>query len=149
MEQDEVLQEMIDELKGIYFDIFPNSWIGVSVSNLSRENPAIFVKTALANSKQESPNGYIENDSCWHLFSFADVLKPVCSLEIVTGGRISVLPEPGSNLVWGRVKVPFRKVSGSFEKVTAGFEKYLNTLKAVIIENMDNMKVPFDIDDKV
>lgn len=147
---EELLADMIAELEDTYYGVFPDSYINVDVSNLMRNDPAIFIKTGLGKDKSEFQNGYLENDPCHHLFSIEGIFSERAVLEIVIGGRITTKPEPGSYMALGKVKVPFRKVTGGFTKIVQGFEKYLESLRSTIIDNVDIMREEkYDIGRKV
>jgi hypothetical protein len=61
-----------------------------------------------------------------------------------SGASFSVKPPEGSYLAYSRVKVPFRKITGSPEKIIDYIKKYFITFKKALQDNRDNID-PRDI----
>lgn len=131
-----------------YLKYFPNGNLTLSFGALGKDS--ISISTTLL----DYVNVTRHNDPMLHTFWLHK------SIDTATGnllanvvfekdrGSLLVNPEEGSYLAMDRVKIPFRKKTGSPRSVVAYFDKYLKKAKDVVKDNADNVYGRSKIDDK-
>jgi hypothetical protein len=134
------------EIQKVILGIFPKSMVKAEFSK--RMYASIWVYFTLGKDKSEYINGYSENDIAVMSFRIdgkgGKELPEDGSLTgdvqvENTNASFSVKPPEGSYLAFGRVKVPFKKISGPPEKIVDYIKKYFITFKKALQANRDNI----------
>jgi hypothetical protein len=139
------IQEYVNALDKTIRKIFPKSYIHVKYNNSLYSS--ISISFALGKDKNEWVSGYIDNDTAWQRFSIdnkgKDLSEDPTLPEFITvdtkSNSFTVKPEKDSYMAFGRVKVPFRKTTGTPDKVLKYIEKYFILLKKMLQDNKDNI----------
>ncbi len=148
------IETLGDEFKKIFLKFFPKSLVIITYDE--RFGTTMSVKFLLAKDKSEATGGILENDPMKTIFHVdlrgsvdnTNVIDDKISLSIYTAPGFLVKAPPEVNLVYTRVKVPFRKVTGPPDKILKAFHDYISKLHAEIVKHLPDIKVPFDIYDK-
>jgi len=138
------VSEFVDSLEKAIKKIFPKSLVIVKASkNLGSSIDFTF---ALGKDKSEFANGIIQNDPLLHKFtigwnSFTEdrFIKDKIEVEAIQGGILTVMPEEGSHMAYGRVKLGFRKKTAPPEGIIKHLDNYFKKVKKILKDNMDNL----------
>lgn len=125
--------------------IFPHSYIHAEFS--SSIHPSMTVRFALGKDKSEWVNGYMDNDPISMLIFIYGKEKNIEDNGDISGNLYTktlmssfvIKPSAGSYYVYDRVKVPFRKTTGSPEKILDYLKKYFLLLKKELQANRNNL----------
>jgi len=139
------VSEFIDSLEKAIKKSFPKSLVIVRASkNLGS---SIDVRFALGKDKSEFANGIIHNDPLYHILmigwnEFVDdhFIKDKITLDKPSvGGILTTMPEEGSYMALGRVKLGFRKKTAPPEGIIKHLDNYFKKVKKILKDNMDNL----------
>lgn len=138
------VDDFVNKLDSIIRKHFPKSHVNVQVSkNLGKEIDVFFT---LGKNKSEWVNKIAENDPLYHRFMLAwnafednEFTKDKFEAELSVGGSLKVLPGPKSYMAFDRVKIGWRKKTGTPEAILKHFDNYFNKMKKVLKDNFDNM----------
>lgn len=133
----ETMKAEFAELEAIHKKYFPKSEAWYKYSALGR--PALFFYTTLQN-RTEWANGYAENDSMPSSFSITYKGDGKYVFEILNGDALRVEPAPGSYYAFDRVKVPFRKYTGTTKQILAKFDAWSKKRLETVEANKDKIK---------
>ena len=147
---DELPQETKDfvhNMKAVFNNRFPNSYCKVAVSfSLA---PSVFIYFDLAKNADECANKIQANDICgmaWCSFDIDEngVLKDKISFERLKGygiRRKAHKDDPKEKyLVYSSIPVKYRKTTNEPSKVIKTFEKYVENMANIILENIDEIQ---------
>lgn len=157
----EETKKFMDDIKAVFDKRFPNSRCIVKFSN--NIGSTITVWFYLANDESEVSNGIMANDACRHIFQCYDVddngkLADKISFDRISGRGITRKAhddDPDEKfLAYSYIPVRYRKVTGTKETVLKNFERYVNSMADIILENPDEINAGiidnlFDVRDKV
>lgn len=135
-ESDKLASEIESTIKGI----FPNSYIESYYS--SHLHPSITIRFTLGKGKEEWANGIIQNDPAFHVLMVdgmdkeGTISKPL-TLER-SHGSVMIKPED-RYMAYGRLKIPFRKVTGDKAAIVKGVKGYFERLKKALQGNKDKL----------
>ncbi len=114
---------------------FPNSYIKITKSALfNPDKPSCVIYLALKNSNW--PNNIIQNDVMYHVITLHPENDKI-QLELQTGG-LSVKPKQ-SYLACAILKTNLRKKTGTESQVLSHFNKWIDNLKTMVIENKNDL----------
>jgi hypothetical protein len=139
------VSEFISSLESAIKKSFPKSLVRVQASkNLGS---SIGVTFALGKDKSEWANGIIHNDPLhhvlmigWNEFAEDAFLKDKITLDKPNiGGSLKVLPEEGSYMAFGRVKLGFRKKTAPPEGIVKHLGNYFKKVKGILKDNIDRL----------
>jgi hypothetical protein len=138
--------EMADKIRDAIKEVFPDSLVKSEFEPKAIYRN-IYVAFTLGKDKSEYTNGYAENDPMLHRFSItgptdelpADgTLPPKVTVEASQGGHIYITPEE-KYLAYGRLKLGWKKKTGTPEQIVAHMKNYFVKAKELIKQNMDKM----------
>ena len=126
--------------------IFPDSMANVGFSNNLMSSITLYF--TLGKDKSEYINGYWDNDPAKTIFHISgkviedikddgEITGPL-SCEMLTGS-IYTKPPKDSYLAMGRIKVPYRKTTGTPEKIIESIKKHFTNLKKTLQDNRENL----------
>lgn len=138
------VSDFVSKLESTIKKIFPKSFIRVAASkNLGS---SIDVTFTLGKDKSQWENGIIHNDPLhhkwmvgWNSFVEDSFVKDKIEAEISLGGSLTVEPEEGSHMAFGRVKIGWRKKTSPPDKIIKHFENYFKKMKKVLMDNKDKL----------
>lgn len=138
------VSEFIKNLENAVKKIFPKSFVKINAStNLGSSIHMVF---ALGKDRSEWINGIIENDPLFHRFmigwnSFQEdtFIKDKIVAELSVGGNLKILPDEGSHLAQGRIKIGWRKKTAPPDKIIQHFTNYFKKVKKTLIDNKDKL----------
>jgi len=135
--------KFIVKIKRAVNKIFPNSLVHANLS-LSGFSPAIMVSFTLGKDKSEYREGSASNDPAHVAFMINGVdgdgnLDDRLVLERILGGGFMVHPAPGSYVAMDIHKIPFRKTTGSQDRILKSLERYFTRLRAELRDNEDKI----------
>lgn len=148
-EAEEFAKKLEDSIKSI----FPNSFVQVRY-NTGLGSHSIFIRFAVGKDKSEWPNGIINNDPLHHHLWVYGVnkdgsLQDVMQTDISIGGSIILKGTDETGFRSPIVKIGFRKMKGSSDKIIQGLTKYFQKAKAVLKQYKDQVREDDFIGDKV
>jgi len=122
---------------------FSKSFVNVNLSN--RLGKSIQISFLLGKDKSEWASGIAENDPMKHmLFIFLgkmgedNILPDKIKIELSQGGSLAVKSE-NPHLAFDRVKIGFRKKTGTPEQILKHIDNYFKKAKQVLLKNKDRM----------
>jgi hypothetical protein len=138
------VDEFIKKLESVAKKHFPKSYINIrATKNLGSSIDFTF---ALGKDKSQWNMGIIHNDPLHHLFhigwnSFAEgvFIKDKIEADKNIGGSLTIKPEAGSHMAFGRVKIGWRKKTAPPDKLIQHFDNYFKKMKQVLKDNIDKM----------
>lgn len=123
---------------------FSKSFVRVSFDK--RLGKSIQISFLLGKDKTEWANQIPENDPMKHMFFIwlnkmgdDDILPEKIGIELSQGGYLLVRPKEGSHLAYDRVKIGFRKKTGTPEQILKHVDTYFKKAKQVLLKNKDRM----------
>lgn len=136
------VDEFIKKLDSTVRKTFPKSKVNIwSSTNLGS---SINFHFALGKNKGEWVNGYMDNDPLLHKFSIGwnsftegHFIKDKIQAELIQGGSMTVQPEAGSHMAFGRKKIGWRKKTATPEKIITHFDTYFKKMKKVLTDNVE------------
>lgn len=139
--------QLAEEIQKEIEKIFPNcyvkaTWGGNLYSSIS-------VKFMLGKDKSEWSNGIFNNDIANIRFTIdlkggreiprdGNIDNQILQME-ASSSSFTVNPPEGSYLVYGRVKIPFRKPTGDAQKIIDYTKKYFTTAKKLFQDYQEEM----------
>lgn len=142
------ISEFMKEIASVYNKYFPKSKCDVKFS--TNFGSTIWIDCYLAGDKNEEPYGFWVNDMFGVSFSIElpdDTEKTSKVPDSITlTARSSFIKTKPSNkfLAFDAKKVPFRKITGSAEKILSGFDKYVQKLYNMVKTEYDNGNINDD-----
>lgn len=143
--EDMKVSEFITSLENAIKKSFPRSFIRIGASkNLGS---SISLTFALGKDKSEFANGIIHNDPlhhnlmiAWNQFAEDHFIKDKITLDKPNiGGLLTIKPEAGSHMAYGRVKLGLRKKTATPEGIIKYLDGYFKEVKRILKDNMDNL----------
>lgn len=127
-------ETLVEKLEVSFRKYFPNG--GFVSKKQSLGGAGISVAVSLT-PKEDWPNGIIHNDPMYTIFSVTEISDDLIEVELTHGGRLTVNPPEDKKVMYAMVplKIPFRKLKGSQEKVVAGLDAYFKKMKSAVLEN--------------
>lgn len=140
----DTVSEFMKQLEAAIRKYFPKSFVRIQSSkNLGS---SIFLSFAIGKDKSQWLNGIFENDPVASKFmigfdSFADdkFIKDKILAEIISGGSLTIKPEPGSHLAFSRVKLGWRKKTATPDKIIKHFENYFKKMKKIVNDHKEDI----------
>ena len=139
--------ELAAQLESAIKAVFPNSAVkAVFTDNIS---PTITIWFALQGDKSKHENGIVHNDPMYSLYFIhglgADGSVPEkITIDSSDGGSVAVKPDPGSMMAYGRLKLGWRKKTGSPADIVRHVAKYFTNAKRLIKDNLARLPDSFD-----
>ncbi len=134
----------IDQIKEDFYNTFPNGSINVGFRQIIG-SPFFYCNCYLIGQKKDWINGILDNDPL-NLklmgffdnedFNFRPEKTEVFSLE--ARQNIFYIKSTNKNLVYDRVKIPYRKTKGDIKKHIKTLGKTFLKAKKLILENQNN-----------
>jgi len=147
---------LLTEFEKIFRTYFPKSNFSANFSD--NIVPVVHITFTLASDKSEVSYGIWQNDPMFHTFSIyfkkfmidkdGYVLVDILPLEIGQS-RLYVPAPKGTNRVYNSIKIPYRKTTGSKERILKAFATYISKLQKAVIENIDRIEVSYDLATKL
>jgi len=140
----------LETLKSNFYKIFPNGKIGASIYS-GIGDPVFSITFVLIGNDNDQSNRIIDNDPVITKFiSHLPMVHPtkdtVFQIERLMGD-LYVQPPENSFLAMGRVKLPYRKSTGTMTKQIQNLTKYFKFVGQSVLDNKDNLAKK-DIDKK-
>ena len=141
------------DIETLFLKYFPRSHVSAKFSKSL--SPSISISFLLGKGNNEYSFNIPENDPVKQLFFVwmrnavdeeGNIIGPV-ELERSLGNIL--IPDETGRKAFVRVKVPFRKSKGDPATIMNGLDRYLKRLKKAVVDNMDKIRVPFDISTKL
>lgn len=136
--------DFVTKIQKTISKIFSKSFVKVNLSK--RLGKTIQISFLLGKDKSEWINGIPENDPMKHmLFIWLDrmgddnILPDKIGIELSQGGDLTVRPKEGSHLAYDRVKIGWRKKTGTPEQILKHIDNYFKKAKQVLLKNKDRM----------
>lgn len=130
--------EFIEKLENIYYKYFPKSKIEISKHTLLGET-SIYIDCYLAKDKSEVAHSIMDNDM---LHVSLEVNEPDKDKHELTAIQSYMLIEPEeSYLFFGSCRLPFRMITGDYDKILKYLEKYFARAKQKIKELSKDGKI--------
>jgi hypothetical protein len=116
---------------------FPKGHVKVSTSSLGGH----FLSIGLVDDVNQLSSKIRHNDPMLHRFVIgSNIKKEIEEITIThTNGCLCVKPALGSYMAMDTIKTKFRKIKGDQDKAIKAFDKWLISLKQLVIENKDNL----------
>jgi hypothetical protein len=140
-----VLSEKIED---VFYKHFPKSFI---ISEFkSNIYPSIWIQIALGAGKSEFNNGIINNDPIYTTISIDGMEKDGSinrPLKMESSMKFGVMIKSEDPMyVFQTIKVPFRKTTGTPEKILVALDRAFSRLYDAVKANADKVKdAPFDV----
>lgn len=138
------VDEFMKELEKAIRKSFPKSYVNIQAS--TNIGASIHVVFAIGKDKSEWSNGIIQNDPMIHKFmiGFRQFSEGVFTsekilAELSQGGTLMIMPEEGSYMAFGSVKLGWRKKTATPDKIVKHFENYFKKAKQILKNNEDNL----------
>lgn len=129
----------------IYHKYLPNSFCNVLLSKVLGKT--IWIDCYLAGDGKEVSHGYLENDMFKISFSIDLPIDVEVSSELpevitlrATNSWIALKPT-NKYLAFDSRKIPFRKTTGTVEKILTYFDKYVKRLYDIVVEECNNNNI--------
>lgn len=137
--------DFMNSIRNIWETKFPNSSFYIQFENYLC--PCISIYFYLAKGKEEVSNNILMNDACrtiFHIYSVDKNGKLFDKIEVerLCGNLTRRIHEDDPKekyLCYSSIPVKFRKMNSNKEKIIKGFEKYVNNLAELIINNADDI----------
>lgn len=157
----EETKKFMDDIQAVFNKRFPDSRCVVKFSN--NIGSTITVWFYLAKDESEVSNRIMMNDACRHIFQCYDVddegnLSDKISFDRIAGRGVTRKiheDDPDEKyLAYSYIKVPYRKVTGTKEAVLKNFERYVDKMAQIMLDNADDINNGivgnlFDVRDKI
>jgi len=157
----EETKKFMDDIQAVFKKRFPNSRCAVKFSN--QLGGSIGIWFYLAKDESEVTNRIMLNDACRHIFICHDIdengnLADKLSFDRIAGSGITRQihkDDPDETyLAYSSIRVPYRKVTGTKEAVLKNFERYVDKLAQIALDNADDINNGivnnlFDVRDKI
>jgi hypothetical protein len=129
------MENLHETLVAKFLSQFPDSFISIKKSALfNPDKPSYAMYIALKNSNW--PNNIIQNDVMYHVITLHAENDKI-QLELQTGG-LSVKPKQ-SYLACTVLKTNLRKKTGTESQLINHFNKWVDNLKTMVIENKNDL----------
>jgi len=139
----ESVEEFTTDLNKQLQSIFPKSYVNVYVGKGIGAH-SIYITTTLYGKSNKYPNGIMDNDPMLHTIIIHDAISMLGDLKDAKlavdssrGGSITIKPDEGSYMAFGRLKTGWRKFSLTPEKITPRLVKYFKNVKKIASDNID------------
>lgn len=136
--------ELASELQEAILKIFPKS--GVVVKFSAHLYPSITIWFMLAKNKSECPNGIVQNDIAYQTLSIHGKGKEIDKdgglpelLTIENHANSFTIKSTSPYMAYGRMVVPFRKTTGSPEKIIEYTKKYFMLFKKMLNDHREDI----------
>jgi hypothetical protein len=141
---DNDLPKLAADIENAVKSVFPKSFVRALVrSGISLSGSGyIVVHFALGGGRGEWKGGIIENDPAHTILMVNFEKDGSIEVTLASGFSIYTLPEPGSHLAMGRIKVPFRKITvpaGAYDQLTDFFKKSFTKMRNILQANRDKV----------
>jgi hypothetical protein len=137
-------EDFVTQIEDVIKKIFPKSFVQVRYST-SLGHKSIFIQFALGKDKSEWANGIIQNDPLHHqiwIYGIKDdgTLMDKVKMEAHSGGRLILKENDESGFRSKVVKIGFRSMTGTPEKILKGIGNYFTKAKKVFKEYQDRLR---------
>ena len=137
--------DFMNTIRNIWKTKFPNSSFHIQFEN--HLCPCISIYFYLSKGKEEVSYNILMNDACRTIFQIYSVDKngklfDKIEVERLCGNITRRIHKDDPNekyLCYSSIPVKFRKMNEKKEKIIKGFEKYVNNLAELIINNADDI----------
>lgn len=149
-EYKELYSEPLQKLKDSVKQIFPNAKFSAEVYQ-GFGSPTLSTSFYLISEREDQSHNIVDNDPVVtkfiaHLPKVHPTKDIKFKLELIRGG-LYLEPSEGSYLAMERLKIPFRKSTGTIDKQVDKLVKYFKGVGKTILENKDSIYKK-DIKDK-
>jgi hypothetical protein len=149
-EYKELYSEPLQKLKDSVEQIFPNAKFSAEVYQ-GFGSPTLSTSFYLISEREDQSHNIVDNDPVVtkfiaHLPKVHPTKDIKFKLELLRGG-LYLEPSEGSYLAMERLKIPFRKSTGTIDKQIDKLVKYFKVVGKTILENKDSIYKK-DIKDK-
>jgi len=149
-EYKELYSEPLQKLKDSVKQIFPNAKFSAEVYQ-GFGSPTLSTSFYLISEREDQSHNIVDNDPVVtkfiaHLPKVHPTKDIKFKLELLRGG-LYLEPSEGSYLAMERLKIPFRKSTGTIDKQVDKLVKYFEVVGKTILENKDSIYKK-DIKDK-
>ena len=146
------VQEFMDKAQKEISKSFPKS--GIAIRHSTNLGSSISLRFTLGKDKSEWANGIVHNDPMHHVFSIAygqidkdGNLAEKIKIELPMVGGWLQISSKNPHLASDRVKIGWRKKTGTPEQVLAHLGKYFQKAKALVQKHKDDL--PENLKNKV
>ena len=138
----EEVKKFMEKIETEYKKLFPKGWMNIRLDKgLGKEQ--LYLVFGIQPKEKWSSNLMDNDPGLQKMFIYGITSEGVgdkLEADMITGGSLTVKPEEGSYMAFGRVKFGWRKKStGSLEDMEKHLINYFKKMKKVVEDNKDNL----------
>lgn len=140
------VKELMDRIKSAYMKEFPKGWMNIKI-NKGLGDPSLYMMFGIQPEEKWSSKIKDNDPGLQQMFVYGVTDKEITDkieADLFRGGSLTVKPEEGSHMAFGRVKFGWRKKKGSIEQIEKHLVNYFKKMRKVVDENKDNLSHDID-----